>query len=153
MVSSPFTILLRVKLVASIGDKIRISNPAVSWFNKYKVTFLIISKSWALFSSNQKTAGVFDALALFTASFTQSCIGKSFVWHILQISPCSTECSIIVLPFTSNTITFPAVVISNVLSWEPYSSAFCAIKPTLGTVPMVVGSKAPFFLQKSIVAL
>ena len=33
--------------------------------------------------------------------------------------------------------------ISKVLSWLPYSSAFCAIRPTFGTEPMVAGSKAP----------
>ena len=37
----------------------------------------------------------------------------------------------------------PAPVISKVLSCEPYSSAFCAISPTFGVVPMVAGSKAP----------
>ena len=39
-----------------------------------------------------------------------------------------------------------------VLSWEPYSSAFCAIRPTFGTLPMVVGSNAPLVLQKLIIS-
>ena len=46
----------------------------------------------------------------------------------------------------------PERSISKVLSWEPYSSAFCAIRPTLDTEPIVVGSKAPFALQKSMTA-
>ena len=48
--------------------------------------------------------------------------------------------------------TVPAEVSSNVLSCEPYSSAFCAIRPTFGTVPIVVGSSAPLALQSSIAA-
>ena len=35
---------------------------------------------------------------------------------------------------------------------DPYSSAFCAIRPTFGVVPIVVGSNAPFSRQKSIVS-
>src|SRR5690606_19827561 len=72
MVSSPLRIVSKEKLQASIGLKMRISNPVVSKSGKYLFTFLIISLSWARFSSNQKTAGVFDKRARFTASFTQS---------------------------------------------------------------------------------
>jgi hypothetical protein len=36
---------------------------------------------------------------------------------------------------------------SNVLSCEPYSSAFWAMSPTLATLPMVAGSNAPFSRQ------
>ena len=39
-----------------------------------------------------------------------------------------------------------------VLSWLPYSSAFCAIRPTFGVVPIVAGSNAPCSRQKSIVS-
>ena len=35
------------------------------------------------------------------------------------------------------------IAISNVLSCDPYSSAFCAINPTLDTLPIVVTSNAP----------
>ena len=42
--------------------------------------------------------------------------------------------------------------ISNVLSCEPYSSAFCAISPTFGVVPIVAGSNAPCSRQWSIVS-
>ena len=52
----------------------------------------------------------------------------------------------------STTRTVPAASISKVLSWEPYSSAFCAIRPTLGVVPIVAGSNAPCSRQKSIVS-
>jgi hypothetical protein len=31
--------------------------------------------------------------------------------------------------------------ISKVLSWLPYSSAACAMRPTFGTVPIVAGSR------------
>jgi len=54
------------------------------------------------------------------------------------------------LPLRSTTRTTPSVGTSKVLSCEPYSSAFCAIKPTFETLPMVVGSNAPCFLQKSM---
>ena len=37
-----------------------------------------------------------------------------------------------------------------VLSCDPYSSAACAMRPTLGILPMVFGSKAPCFLQNSM---
>ena len=50
------------------------------------------------------------------------------------------------------TRTMPAASISNVLSWLPYSSAFCAIRPTFGVVPIVAGSNAPCSRQKSIVS-
>ena len=46
----------------------------------------------------------------------------------------------------------PADSISNVLSWLPYSSAFCAISPTFGVVPIVAGSNAPCSRQWSIVS-
>ena len=36
----------------------------------------------------------------------------------------------------------------SILDW----SAFCAIRPTFGTLPMVLGSSAPCCLQKSITA-
>ena len=42
--------------------------------------------------------------------------------------------------------------ISKVLSWLPYSSAFWAISPTFGTVPMVEGSYAPLAMQSSMTA-
>lgn len=48
--------------------------------------------------------------------------------------------------------TTPSALIWNVLSWEPYSSAFLAIRPTFGTLPMVVGSNAPLALQSSMTA-
>src|SRR5690606_26398623 len=153
MVSFPSLMRSRVNLVASMGDRILMSNPWVSWSLRYRVTFLISSTSWALSGSSQNTAGVSVALALETANLTQSWIGASLTWHILQISPCSTLWLIKLSPEGMLiTLTVPAWGISKVLSWEPYSSAFWAISPTLGTVPMVVGSKAPCFLQKSMVA-
>ena len=45
-------------------------------------------------------------------------------------------------------VPFPGAL--KVLSCEPYSSAACAIRPTLGTLPIVFGSRAPCFLQNSI---
>src|SRR5690606_27054715 len=112
------------------------------------------SASCALFLSSQKRVGILVAFALVMASLTQSWIGASLTWHILHISPVSTLCSIRVVPvFWSITDTVPLEGISKVLSCEPYSSAFCAISPTLGTVPMVVGSKAPCSLQNFMVSL
>ena len=67
-----------------------------------------------------------------------------------QMSPGSTACSSSVVPAVSTTRTVPAAGISKVLSWEPYSSAACAMSPTLGTEPIVAGSKAPWARQSSI---
>ena len=92
------------------------------------------------------------ARARSTASRTQSAIGASLVWHARQMSPASTSCSSSVSPSAVTTRTVPGASISNVLSWLPYSSAFCAIRPTFGVVPMVAGSKAPCSRQKSIVS-
>ncbi|MNY66996.1 hypothetical protein D3C86_2045010 [compost metagenome] len=83
---------------------------------------------------------------------TQSRMAASLVWQARQMSPASTSCCISTLPSASTTRMVPSTVISKVLSWEPYSSAFCAIRPTFGTVPMVVGSKAPLVLQKLIIS-
>ncbi len=47
----------------------------------------------------------------------------------------------------------PAAFAMKVLSCEPYSSAFFAMRPTFGTLPMVFGSKAPFFWQSSMITL
>ena len=76
----------------------------------------------------------------------------SLVWHIRQMSPASTSCSISVSPAPSTTRTLPGPLISNVLSCEPYSSAACAIRPTFGVVPIVAGSKAPCSRQCSTVS-
>ena len=55
-------------------------------------------------------------------------------------------------PPASTTRTVPSRGISNVLSCEPYSSAFCAIRPTFDTVPIVRTSNAPCVLQSSMTA-
>ncbi len=106
--------------------------------------------SWARFSSSQKTAGAPVARARVTASLTQSRIGASLVWQARQMSPGSTSCSISTSPAALTTWTVPAVGISKVLSWEPYSSAAWAIRPTFGTEPIVDGSNAPFARQSSM---
>ena len=97
-------------------------------------------RSWARLSSSQKTAGVCEARARVTASLTQSRIGASLVWQARQMSPAATSWTIRTSPAALTTSTRPADAISNVLSWLPYSSAFCAIRPTFGTEPIVVGS-------------
>ncbi len=112
----------------------------------------MIWASCARFSSSQNTVGTFVARARLTASLTQFWMGASLTWHALQMSPFSTWCSMSVWPEVLMIRTVPLDGIRNVLSCEPYSSAFCAMSPTLGTVPMVVGSNAPFFIQKSMVA-
>ena len=64
------------------------------------------------------------------------------------MSPFPTECSNTCAPeVTSTTRTTPSALISNVLSCEPYSSAFCAINPTFETLPIVVTSNWPCALQ------
>ena len=74
----------------------------------------------------------------------------SLVWHIRQTSPGSTAVSRTTFPASSLTRTVPAWGISKVLSWEPYSSAAWAIRPTFGTDPIVVGSYAPCSRQSSM---
>ncbi len=106
--------------------------------------------SWARPSSSQNTAGAPVARARVTASFTQSRMGASFARHARQMSPRSTSWESSTVPEPSTTLTVPATGISKVVSCEPYSSAFCAMRPTFGTVPMVVGSNAPLTLQSSI---
>ncbi len=96
--------------------------------------------SWARPSSSQNTAGVPVARARVTASFTQSRMGTSLVWHIRKTSPAATGCSSTTAPEPSTTRTVPSLGISKVLSWLPYSSAAWAMSPTLGTEPMVAGS-------------
>ncbi|MNV69346.1 hypothetical protein D3C71_1622520 [compost metagenome] len=108
--------------------------------------------SWARAASSQNTAGVLLRRARSTASLTQSWIGASLVWHMRQMSPASTACSNTTLPASSVTLTTPSAAIWKVLSCEPYSSAFCAIRPTLGTEPMVAGLKAPLLRQSSMTA-
>ena len=97
-------------------------------------------RSWARSRSSQNTAGVCEARARVTASLTQSRMGASLVWHARQMSPAATSCSMSTSPALFTTCTRPASAISKVLSWLPYSSAFCAMRPTLGTEPIVVGS-------------
>jgi hypothetical protein len=81
--------------------------------------------------------------------FTQSWIGASLAWHILKC---------LINGFSITTVPlYPQRVPHRLQSFEcfivrTYSSAFWAIKPTFGTDPIVVGSKAPFF-YKSLLLL
>ena len=101
-------------------------------------------------------AGVLLRRARRTPSFTQSTIAASLTWHMRKTSPCSTFCDSSTLPpplpSSATTLTVPSAAILKVLSCEPYSSACWAIKPTFGTEPIVLGSKAPCALQSSMVA-
>ncbi len=128
------------------------SSPSVSCSGRYCFTFAISSRSWARSSFSQKTTGVSLARARETASFTQSRMATSFVWHIRQTSPLATSCSKIWLPSASRTRMCPSPGASKVLSWLPYSSAFLAMRPTLATLPIVLGSNAPCWRQSSITA-
>ena len=89
------------------------------------------------------------ARARVTASLTQSRMGASLVWQARQMSPAWTACSMRAVPEPSTTRTVPSAGTSKVLSWLPYSSAAWAISPTLGTEPIVDGSKAPWARQSS----
>ena len=121
---------------------------------RYVSTFAISWASCARLASSQKTAGAPVARARRTASFTQSRTAASFVWQPRKMSPSSTRCSRSVAPEASSTTRIvPAPAAMNVLSWEPYSSACCAMRPTLGTLPMVAGSSAPCRWQSSTIAL
>ena len=150
--SSPARLRSIEYLIASIVVMVRISRPEMSCCGRYLSTFLISSMSWARLGSSQNIDGAPVILARLTPSLTQSWIGSSLVWHIRKMSPCSTNCSIRVVPDLSTTRIVPLPGARNVLSWEPYSSAFWAINPTFETLPMVPGSNAPFFLQSSMTA-
>ena len=128
------------KRVASTGERILISRPAVSWSVRYCSTFWINWRSWARSLSSQNTAGAPEARARVTASLTQSRIGASLAWQARQMSPVWTVCSSRTLPSAATTRITPSLGTSNVLSCEPYSSAFLAISPTFETLPMVTGS-------------
>jgi len=75
--------------------------------------------------------------------------GEFYDFDRLEMSPAPTVCSSSALPSWSTMRTVPVVGISKVLSWLPYSSAAWAMRPTLGTEPMVAGSKAPLARQSS----
>ncbi len=152
MVSSPRRIRSREYAVASAGAMISMVSPSVSCSVRYSRTLAMRLASWARCSSSQNTAGSPSARARVTASLTQSRIGASLVWQARQMSPAATWCSSSVRPAEVTTRTEPDAGISKVLSWEPYSSAALAIRPTLGTEPIVAGSKAPCARQSSITA-
>ena len=116
---------------------------------RYSLTLAIRLASWARVSSSQKTAGEPVARARVTASLTQSRIDSSLVWQARQTSPGWTACEISTSPAALTTWTVPAAGTSKVLSCEPYSSAALAIRPTLGTEPIVEGSNAPWARQSS----
>ncbi len=140
--------------MAWTGGRMRISSPLVSCSGRYVSTFAMTCASCARFLSSQKTAGAPVARARVTASLTQSRIGMSFAWHMRKMSPGSTFCCRSVAPAGRRPRgRCPAALAMKVLSCEPYSSAFCAIRPTLGTLPMVAGSKAPCFWQSSMMVL
>lgn len=101
--------------------------------------------------SSQNTTVMPEIRARSTASFTQSRMAASVTVHSRQMSPASTFWVSSTSPVSRSTMSAtPASGTSKVLSWLPYSSAFCAIRPTLGTVPMVAGSNWPWVLQKLI---
>ena len=152
MVSSPRAARSSVKRVASATGLISICAPSVSSSASAGRTFFSSSASCARVSSSQKTAGAPVAFARETARPTQSMTGACFVWQARKMSPASTGCSSSAVPEASTTRTVPGAEISNVLSCEPYSSAFCAMRPTFGVVPIVAGSNAPCSRQKSIVS-
>src|SRR4051812_43410595 len=143
MVSSPLRARSSVWRAAAATSITSIVTSSVSCIARYARTFLSTSASCARVSSSQNTAGAPVARARRTASCTQSLIGASLVRQARKMSPASTCCSSSAVPLLSTTRMVPAAAASKVLSWLPYSSAFCAMRPTLGTVPMVFGSKAP----------
>ena len=126
--------------------------PDVSWSGRYCRTLAMSCASCARVSSSQNTMGVPERRARRTARPTQSRTGASFTWHARHMSPASTSCCITTSPARFTTRTVPSTGISNVLSCEPYSSACCAISPTLGTDPSVAGSNAPWARQSSTTA-
>ncbi|SHV36511.1 Uncharacterised protein [Mycobacteroides abscessus subsp. abscessus] len=117
------------------------------------MTFLRSSTSCGRSVSSQNTTFIPDSRPRVTASLTQSWIAASVTTGMRQISPSSTFCVSSTSPVSTSTMSAtPASAISKVLSWLPYSSAFCAIRPTLGTVPMVLGSNWPWVFTKLIIS-
>ena len=108
--------------------------------------------------SSQKTAGAPVARARVTARCTQSRTGASCVVQARQMSPVATSWDSSTAPgsapapSTTTTSTVPSAGMRKVLSWLPYSSALRAMRPTLGTEPMVAGSRAPWARQSSMTA-
>ena len=137
--------------MASTGFSIRMSRPSVSWSFRYTSTFLRSSASWPRAGSSQKMAGAPVALARVTPSFTQSRMETSLVWHIRKMSPAPRLLQQDrALGVDDADGAGPAA--KKVLSWDPYSSAFLAMSPTLETLPMVAGSNWPWAWQSSITA-
>ena len=126
--------------------------PDVSCSARYSRTLAMICASCARVSSSQNTTWAPERRPRNTARRTQSRTGASFTWQARQMSPASTSCDSTTSPARFVTRTVPSDGISNVLSWEPYSSAFCAMSPTLGTEPIVAGSNAPCAWQSRTTA-
>jgi hypothetical protein len=59
----------------------------------------------------------------------------------------STACSIKIVPLVSTTRTAPFAVIGMFCHVRYTLLLFCAIKPTFGTLPIVVGQSAMFFAK------
>ncbi len=79
-------------------------------------------------------------------------MATSLAWHMRNTSPASTRCESSVAPVaSSSTRIVPSAGATKVLSCDPYSSACCAMRPTFGTLPIVAGLRAPFFLQSSMI--
>ncbi|OQC03259.1 MAG: hypothetical protein BWX79_02668 [Alphaproteobacteria bacterium ADurb.Bin100] len=129
------------------------SRPAVLCSCRYILTLVMSCASWGRYWSSQNTTGMPELRARLTASLTQSRMAASLTWHMRQMSPSPTSWLSSTSPVAMSTmLATPSSAISKVLSCEPYSSACWAIRPTLGTVPMVFGSKAPCHLQKLIIS-
>jgi hypothetical protein len=147
---SPFVIVSSVAMVASRGAMI-LNLSATPFASRIGLTYLISSASWARVSSSQKIASQPSAFCRSMARFTQSTIGSLLAEAERQMSPFSTLCSCSTCRHRGSSARCPAGI-SKVVGWEPYSSAFCAIRPIFCTVPAVAGSSFPFFLKNSIVA-
>ena len=153
MVSCPRITRSSVYRMARTWLMIWMSSPLVSCSCRYILTLVMSWFSCGRYGSSQNTTGMPELRARVTASLTQSRIAASLTWHMRQMSPSSTSWLISTSPVAMSVmLATPSSGISKVLSWLPYSSACCAIRPTLGTVPMVFGSNAPCHLQKLIIS-
>ena len=139
-------------LIASTGDRMRMSRPAVSWSFRYFSTLAMISASWARLASSQNTAGVLLRRARRTRELDpildRRVLDLAHAEDVAGLDRTFEQHRAV----SATTRTVPSAGISKVLSCEPYSSAFCAISPTFGTDPMVLGSNAPWALQSSMIA-
>ena len=124
------------------------SRPSVSWSCRYVSTFAMTCASCARFLSSQKTAGAPVARARRHRELDpvadRRCPSSGTCGRCRPARPSARAASRRSRPRRRGSCRSPGAM--KVLSCEPYSSAFCAMRPTFGTLPIVAGLSAPCLL-------